>query len=65
MGVDVLEAGFPISSPGDYKSVKEISKLVKNTRVCGLTRAVEKDIDVVFFSPIFLCIVVPFGLYFQ
>jgi 2-isopropylmalate synthase len=46
LGVDVLEAGFPISSPGDYKSVKEISKLVKNTRVCGLTRAVKKDIDV-------------------
>ena len=42
LGVDVLEAGFPISSPGDYKSVKEISKLVKNTRVCGLTRAVKK-----------------------
>ena len=46
LGVDVLEAGFPISSPGDYKSVEEISKLVKNTRVCGLTRAVKKDIDV-------------------
>lgn len=46
LGVDVLEAGFPISSPGDFKSVQEISKLVKNTRVCGLTRAVIKDIDV-------------------
>lgn len=46
LGVDVLEAGFPISSPGDFKSVKEISKLVKNARVCGLTRAVKKDIDV-------------------
>jgi 2-isopropylmalate synthase len=46
LGVDVLEAGFPISSPGDFKSVEEISKLVKNTRVCGLTRAVKKDIDV-------------------
>jgi 2-isopropylmalate synthase len=46
LGVDVLEAGFPISSPGDYKSVVEISKLVKNTRVCGLARAVKKDIDV-------------------
>ena len=46
LGVDVLEAGFPISSPGDFKSVEEISKLVKNPRVCGLTRAVKKDIDV-------------------
>ena len=46
LGVDVLEAGFPISSPGDFKSVESISKLVKNTRVCALTRAVQKDIDV-------------------
>ena len=46
LGVDVLEAGFPISSPGDFESVKSISKLMKNARVCGLTRAVKKDIDV-------------------
>jgi len=46
LGVDVIEAGFPISSPGDFKSVEEISKLVKNATVCGLTRAVEKDIEV-------------------
>ena len=46
LGVDVLEAGFPISSPGDFKSVQEISKLIKNARVCGLTRALKKDIDV-------------------
>ena len=46
MGVDIIEAGFPVSSPGDFKSVDEISKLVKNSQVCGLTRAVEKDIDV-------------------
>ena len=46
LGVDVLEAGFPISSPGDFNSVEEISKLVKNATVCGLTRAVKKDIDV-------------------
>ncbi len=46
MGVDIIEAGFPVSSPGDFKSVDEISKLVKNSRVCGLSRAVEKDIDV-------------------
>ena len=46
LGVDVIEAGFPISSPGDFSSVEEISKLVKNATVCGLTRAVEKDIEV-------------------
>lgn len=46
LGVDVLEAGFPISSPGDFKAVEDISKLVKNATVCGLTRAVKKDIDV-------------------
>ena len=46
LGVDVLEAGFPISSPGDFKAVENISKLVKNARVCGLTRAVKKDIKV-------------------
>ena len=46
LGVDVIEAGFPISSPGDFHSVKEISKVVTNSSVCGLTRAVEKDIDV-------------------
>ncbi|WP_109831497.1 2-isopropylmalate synthase [Reichenbachiella versicolor] len=46
LGVDVIEAGFPISSPGDFESVSEIAKLVKNATVCGLTRAVEKDIEV-------------------
>ncbi|TXE08376.1 2-isopropylmalate synthase [Gelidibacter salicanalis] len=46
LGVDVIEAGFPVSSPGDYKSVEEISKLIKHTTVCGLTRAVENDIKV-------------------
>ena len=46
LGVDVIEAGFPISSPGDFKSVENISKLVKNSKVCGLTRAVKRDIDV-------------------
>ena len=45
LGVDVIEAGFPISSPGDFISVEEISKIVKNATVCGLTRAVEKDIE--------------------
>ena len=46
LGVDIIEAGFPISSPGDFHSVEEISKVVKNPVICALTRAVEKDIDV-------------------
>lgn len=46
LGIDIIEAGFPISSPGDFESVSEISKLVKNAKVCGLTRANKKDIDV-------------------
>lgn len=46
MGVDIIEAGFPVSSPGDFLSVSEISKIVKNAAVCGLTRAVKNDIDV-------------------
>ena len=46
LGVDVIEAGFPISSPGDFNSVVEISKIVKSASVCGLTRAVKKDIEV-------------------
>ena len=46
LGVDVIEAGFPVSSPGDFKSVVEISKIVKNATVCGLSRAVENDIKV-------------------
>lgn len=46
LGVDIIEAGFPISSPGDFKSVDEIARIVKNARVCGLTRAVRKDIEV-------------------
>ena len=46
LGVDIIEAGFPVSSPGDFNSVVEISKIVKNASVCGLTRAVKNDIDV-------------------
>jgi len=46
LGVDVIEAGFPVSSPGDFKSVEAISKIVKNATVCGLTRSVENDIKV-------------------
>ncbi|MEO6150820.1 MAG: 2-isopropylmalate synthase, partial [Mucilaginibacter sp.] len=45
LGVDIIEAGFPISSPGDFQSVVEISKAVKNTTVCALTRANKGDID--------------------
>ena len=46
LGVDIIEAGFPISSPGDFESVNEIAKIIKNATVCGLTRAVQKDIEV-------------------
>lgn len=46
LGVDVIEAGFPVSSPGDFNSVVEISKAVTWPTICALTRAVEKDIDV-------------------
>ena len=45
LGVDVIEAGFPISSPGDFQSVSEVAKIIKNATVCGLSRSVEKDID--------------------
>src|SRR6195952_3345081 len=44
LGVDIIEAGFPISSPGDFASVEAIAKVIKNATVCGLTRAVKKDI---------------------
>lgn len=50
LGVDVIEAGFPISSPGDFNSVVEISKAVTWPTICALTRAKEKDIDVAFES---------------
>lgn len=46
LGVDVIEAGFPVSSPGDFKSVVEVSKAVKEPIICGLTRAVDNDIEV-------------------
>ncbi len=46
LGVDIIEAGFPISSPGDFKSVVEIGKATTRPIICALTRAVEKDIDV-------------------
>lgn len=46
LGVNVLEAGFPVSSPGDFESVSEIAKIIKNATVCGLTRANQNDIEV-------------------
>ncbi len=46
LGVDIIEAGFPISSPGDYESVNQIAKIIKEATVCGLSRAVQKDIEV-------------------
>lgn len=46
LGVDIIEAGFPISSPGDFRSVEAIAQAIKNATVCGLSRAVEKDIEV-------------------
>lgn len=46
LGVDVIEAGFPVSSPGDFEAVKAVAKVVKNAIVCGLTRANKNDIDV-------------------
>ena len=46
LGVDVIEAGFPVSSPGNFEAVAAIAQQVKNATVCGLTRAVEHDIDV-------------------
>ncbi|MFZ6025562.1 MAG: 2-isopropylmalate synthase [Bacteroidota bacterium] len=46
LGVDIIEAGFPISSPGDFESVEQIAKAIKNATVCGLSRAVQKDIEV-------------------
>ena len=46
LGVDIIEAGFPISSPGDFKSVSEIGSVIRNAVICGLSRAVQKDIEV-------------------
>lgn len=46
LGVDIIEAGFPISSPGDFESVTQIAKIIKNATVCGLSRAVKQDIEV-------------------
>ncbi len=45
LGVDVIEAGFPIASPGDFESVREIANTVRGATICGLARCNEKDID--------------------
>lgn len=50
MGVDIIEAGFPISSPGDFYSIVEISKVIKKSTVCALSRAMPKDIEVAWES---------------
>ena len=48
LGVDVIEAGFPVSSPGDFEAVKRVAKEVKGPSICGLARAIEKDIDTAY-----------------
>ncbi|MDP2928949.1 MAG: 2-isopropylmalate synthase [Candidatus Omnitrophota bacterium] len=48
LGVDVIEAGFPVSSPGDFESVKSVAKEVRGPSICGLARAMEKDIDAAY-----------------
>ncbi|WP_041069417.1 2-isopropylmalate synthase [Candidatus Ishikawella capsulata] len=48
MGVDVIEVGFPVSSPGDFEAVKTIARKIKNSLVCGLARCVEKDINAAY-----------------
>ena len=45
LGVDIMEVGFPVSSPGDFQSVQTIARHIKNSRVCALARALQKDID--------------------
>ena len=45
LGVDIIEAGFPIASPGDFEAVTAISKILKNSIPCGLSRHTKKDID--------------------
>ncbi|HRZ39824.1 MAG TPA: 2-isopropylmalate synthase, partial [Candidatus Omnitrophota bacterium] len=47
LGVDIIEAGFPISSPGDFAAVQKIAKAIKHSTICGLARSIKKDIDAV------------------
>ena len=48
LGVDIIEAGFPVSSPGDFASVQAVAKAIKNSTVCGLARSIKKDIDAAY-----------------
>jgi len=48
LGVDIIEAGFPVSSPGDFDSVQNIAKIIKNSRVAALSRALDRDIDAAY-----------------
>ena len=50
LGVDIIEAGFPIASPGDFEAVTEVSKILKNSIPCGLSRHIKKDIDACYES---------------
>lgn len=50
MGIDIIEVGFPVSSPTDYQTAKKISYIIKNSKLCGLARCKEKDIDMVYKS---------------
>ena len=47
MGVDIIEAGFPISSPGDFESVKQIAQTVRGSTICGLARCNDKDLSLI------------------
>ncbi len=51
LGVDVVEAGFPIASPGDFEAVREIANTVRGATICGLARCNEKDIDRAWEAP--------------
>jgi len=48
LGVDIIEAGFPVSSPGDFSSVQSVARAIKNATICGLARSVKKDIDAAY-----------------
>lgn len=48
LGVDIIEAGFPVSSPGDFESVRNVAQNIKNSIVCGLARSITKDIDAAY-----------------
>jgi len=52
LGVDIIEAGFPVSSPGDFEAVKRVAKEVRGPIICGLARAIPKDINASFLFPL-------------